>query len=64
MKISRRKLLAGAGAGAVTLAMPLRSAWAQSKAEFTYKYANNLPITHPMNLRAVEMADAIKKELR
>ncbi len=62
MKISRRKLLAGAGAGAVTLAMPLRSAWAQSKAEFTYKYANNLPITHPMNLRAVEMADAIKKD--
>ncbi len=62
MNISRRQLLAGAGAGAVTLAMPLRSAWAQSKAEFTYKYANNLPITHPMNLRAVEMADAIKNE--
>lgn len=62
MKISRRQLLAGAGAGAVTLAMPLRSAWAQSKAEFSYKYANNLPVTHPMNLRAVEMADAIKQE--
>jgi len=62
MKISRRQLLAGAGAGAVTLAMPLRSAWAQSKAEFSYKYANNLPVTHPMNIRANEMAAAIQKE--
>ena len=62
MKISRRQLLAGAGASAVTLAMPLRSAWAQSKAEFSYKYANNLPVTHPMNIRANEMAAAIQKE--
>jgi len=62
MTISRRQLLAGAGAGAVTLAMPLRSAWAQSKAEFSYKYANNLPVTHPMNIRANEMAAAIQKE--
>ena len=62
MSISRRNLLAGAGAGAITLAMPLRSAWAQSKAEVQYKYANNLPTTHPMNTRAQEMADAIKNE--
>jgi hypothetical protein len=31
-------------------------------AEFTYKYANNLPDTHPMNIRAREMAAAIKTE--
>jgi tripartite ATP-independent transporter DctP family solute receptor len=31
-------------------------------AEFTYKYANNLPDTHPMNIRAREMAAAIKAE--
>jgi TRAP-type transport system periplasmic protein len=31
-------------------------------AEFTYKYANNLPDTHPMNVRAREMAAAIKAE--
>ena len=31
-------------------------------AEFTYKYANNLPATHPMNLRAKEYADRIEKE--
>ncbi|HEY4372937.1 MAG TPA: TRAP transporter substrate-binding protein [Burkholderiales bacterium] len=31
-------------------------------AEFTYKYANNLPLTHPLNIRAQEAADRIKKE--
>jgi tripartite ATP-independent transporter DctP family solute receptor len=31
-------------------------------AEFTYKYANNLPDAHPMNVRAREMAAAIKTE--
>jgi tripartite ATP-independent transporter DctP family solute receptor len=31
-------------------------------AEFTYKYANNLPLTHPLNVRAQEAADRIKKE--
>jgi len=59
MQISRRSLLAAAGAGA--LALPTASAFAQ-KAEFTYKYANNLPVTHPMNVRAKEMADAIRAE--
>ena len=58
MSITRRNLLAGVGAGAIVMAAPLRSAWAQSKAEFSYKYANNLPLTHPMNIRAKEMADA------
>jgi len=52
MSITRRNLLAGVGAGAIVMAAPLRSAWAQSKAEFSYKYANNLPLTHPMNIRA------------
>jgi tripartite ATP-independent transporter DctP family solute receptor len=59
MTISRRNLLAGAAA-AGTLA-PLRNAFSQ-QAEFTYKYANNLPLTHPMNARAREMADAIRAE--
>jgi tripartite ATP-independent transporter DctP family solute receptor len=31
-------------------------------AQFTYKYANNLPETHPMNVRAREMSAAIKQE--
>ncbi len=62
MDITRRQILAGAAA-ATTLALPATRAFAQ-KAEFTYKYANNLPVTHPMNLRAKEMADAIKAETK
>ncbi len=31
-------------------------------AEFTLKYANNLPLTHPMNTRAREMAARLAKE--
>ena len=59
MKITRRTLLAGAGA----IAVPTRYAQAQT-AEFSYKYANNLPVAHPMNQRAKEMADAIKAETK
>ncbi|ACB34637.1 TRAP dicarboxylate transporter, DctP subunit [Leptothrix cholodnii SP-6] len=60
MQITRRTLLAGTGA----LALPgvATHALAQNKAEFTLKYANNLPITHPMNVRATEMAAAILAE--
>src|SRR5450830_868682 len=61
MQITRRTLLAGAGATALTL--PMGRAFAQ-KAEFTYKYANNLPVMHPMNIRAKEMADAIRVETK
>src|SRR6185437_7527756 len=57
MKITRRALLAGAGA----TALPAGFVRAQG-AEFHYKYANNLPLAHPMNQRAREMADAIKAE--
>ncbi len=60
MQLSRRQILAGA---AGTLALPTFGAFAQ-KAEFTYKYANNLPVSHPMNLRAKEMADAIRAETK
>jgi tripartite ATP-independent transporter DctP family solute receptor len=63
MTLTRRHMLQGAAAAATaaTLGAPLR-AFAQGKAEFTYKYANNLPVSHPMNLRAKEMADAIRAE--
>lgn len=61
MQITRRTLLAGASATALTL--PMGRAFAQ-KAEFAYKYANNLPVSHPMNIRAKEMADAIRAETK
>ena len=62
MIISRRRLLiAGstAFAGGVVGAPFIARA---QQAEFTYKYANNLPTTHPMNVPAHEMAAAIKHE--
>jgi len=61
MKLSRRRLLAGSAtlvAGTVAAPFVGRAQTAQ----FTYKYANNLADTHPMNARAKEMAAAIKEE--
>ena len=62
MSFSRRTLLKASAASAVLggIGAPL-VARAQT-AEFTYKYANNLPDGHPMNARAKEMAAAIKAE--
>lgn len=60
-KISRRNLLKTAAlAVPATLAMPhIR---AEARAKFVYKYGNNLPLTHPLNVRAAEAAERIKKE--
>jgi len=58
----RRRLLAAAGAGA--LAAPWRRVAAQQEAEFAYKFANNLPLTHPLNVRAKEMAEAIRADTK
>ncbi|MCP8937899.1 TRAP transporter substrate-binding protein [Alsobacter sp. SYSU M60028] len=33
-------------------------------AEFTYKFANNLPVSHPLNIRAQEAAAKIKDETK
>ncbi|MBA3771550.1 MAG: TRAP transporter substrate-binding protein [Ramlibacter sp.] len=52
MTFSRRQILLAAAAAPTILR-------AQPKAEFVLKYANNLPLPHPMNVRAKEMADAI-----
>ena len=59
--ITRRRLLAGASVALLTGPAALRVARAQ-QAQWIYKYANNLPETHPMNIRAREMAAAIKQE--
>ncbi len=60
MNVTRRALLGAAGALALP-ALPGPRVFAQ-QAEFNYKFANNLPITHPMNLRAKEMVEAIRKD--
>jgi TRAP-type transport system periplasmic protein len=59
MNISRRALLAGAGACTGAGVFSIKRAHA---AEFTYKYAHNLPVTHPMHIRATEAAEKIKTE--
>jgi tripartite ATP-independent transporter DctP family solute receptor len=59
MKLNRRTLMLGAAA--VPLVSTIRYAGAQA-AEFNYKYANNLPLTHPMNVRAQEAMDKIREE--
>jgi len=59
MKVSRRTLLKTSAALGVLGAPRIVRA---QQAEFAYKYANNLPDTHPLNVRAREMAAAIKAE--
>src|SRR5690349_17848605 len=58
--MTRRRVLAGLTLLTSSTAAP-RIARTQ-QAQGAYKYANNLPETHPMNLRAREMAAAIKQE--
>ncbi|MCD0421644.1 MAG: TRAP transporter substrate-binding protein [Rhodopseudomonas sp.] len=62
MSFSRRSLLKASAAAAVIGG--IGSPWVAraAEAEFKYKYANNLPDTHPLNVRAREMSAAIKAE--
>ncbi|MEN5083252.1 TRAP transporter substrate-binding protein [Bosea sp. TWI1241] len=63
MTISRRTILQGATATAAIGTFSI-GARGQQSAEFTYKYANNLPISHPMNQRANEAMEKIKAETK
>ena len=56
--LNRRSLLAAPAA----LAAPALLTRPARAAEFTYKYANNLPAAHPMNLRAQEAVAKVKEE--
>ena len=59
--ITRRGVLAGGAAAGGLAAFGIATRRAQA-AEFTYKYANNLPLTHPMNIRAQAAVDRIKEQ--
>jgi TRAP-type transport system periplasmic protein len=63
VNISRRNIIQGAAAAAAVSAAPLPLVFGQS-AEFTYKYANQVPLTHPVNIRAKAAADAIRAETK
>ncbi|MBE7417399.1 MAG: TRAP transporter substrate-binding protein [Ideonella sp.] len=60
---TRRSALARGAATAAALALPVLPRFARA-AEFTYKYGNNLPPTHPMNIAAKKAADRIKEETK
>jgi tripartite ATP-independent transporter DctP family solute receptor len=62
MILSRRRLLTAGSTAIAGAAIGAPFVARAQQAEFTYKYANNLPETHPMNARAKEMAAAIKQE--
>ena len=57
MPITRRRL-AGGAAALPLFAIRSRPAGA---AEFSYKFTNNLPVAHPLNVRAQEAVDRIAK---
>src|SRR6201998_1020349 len=62
MSFSRRALLKASAASAVLSGLGAPFFPRAQQAEFSYKFANNLPDTHPLNIRAREMAAAIKAE--
>jgi tripartite ATP-independent transporter DctP family solute receptor len=59
--LDRRTFIKAASAASVLAAGSMVSGRA-SAATYTLKYANNLPISHPMNIRAKEMAAKIAAE--
>jgi TRAP-type transport system periplasmic protein len=62
MSFSRRALLKVSAASAVIGSVGAPFVARAQAAEFTYKFANNLPDSHPLNTRAKEMSAAIKTE--
>jgi TRAP-type transport system periplasmic protein len=62
MSFSRRALLKASAASAVMGSVGAPLVARAQQAEFTYKFANNLPDSHPLNTRAKEMSAAIKTE--
>ncbi|CAN5247193.1 TRAP transporter substrate-binding protein [soil metagenome] len=62
MKVSRRTLLKSSAAATVMAGVGAPLVARAQQAEFVYKFANNLPDTHPINVRGREMSAAIKQE--
>ena len=62
MSVSRRTVLRASAAASLLGGIGMPFVARAQQAEFTYKYANNLPDTHPLNVRAREMSAAIKAE--
>ena len=61
IRLPRRRLLATTAASAAfpLVAIATRPA---NAAEFSYKYANNSPVNHPLNIRTTEAAKRVKEK--
>ncbi|SAL88587.1 TRAP dicarboxylate family transporter subunit DctP [Caballeronia arvi] len=57
----RRTLLRAAAALPAAGALGLPAIGRAASAEYVFKYGNNLPLTHPLNVRAKEAADQVKE---
>ena len=57
-RINRRTALLGAAAVATTAAIGR----ARAAADFNYKFATNVPLTHPLNIRLLEAFERIEHE--
>ncbi|HUC51575.1 MAG TPA: TRAP transporter substrate-binding protein [Xanthobacteraceae bacterium] len=62
MQLSRRRLLVSGASIVLTGAVAAPIVGRAAGPQWSYKYANNLPDSHPMNVRAREMAAAIKDQ--
>src|SRR5258707_14947631 len=59
IKMNRRRLLGTTMAAGSAFPLVSILSWPASAAEFSYKYANNSPVTHPLNIRTSEAAARI-----
>jgi len=62
MTIRRRRLLTTALAGSAAVPLVAIRTRPAHAAEFSYKYANNSPVTHPLNIRTTEAAARVKEK--
>src|ERR1044071_3934872 len=62
IRLPRRRLLTAALAGSTALPLVAIRTRSANAAEFTYKYANNSPVSHPLTIRTTEAAARIKEK--
>ncbi|MFL5109339.1 MAG: TRAP transporter substrate-binding protein, partial [Microvirga sp.] len=60
-KLSRRDVFRATAGFAVAAPAVFRVTQVRA-ADFSLKYANNSPVTHPLTIRTIEAMDAIRKE--
>ena len=61
-RLARRRLLTAALAGTAAIPLVAIRTRPANAAEFSYKYANNSPVTHPLTIRTTEAAARIKEK--